>query len=59
MALAKESAPAHGVRKTCEALGVSRSTYYRQRGRAGAPPGPKARPAPRRLSGSEEQQELD
>lgn len=59
MATAQEHAPGHGVRATCAALGISRATYYRQRGRAGAPSGPKARPAPRRLSGSEEQRVLD
>lgn len=59
MALAKESASVHGVRKSCEALGISRSTYYRQRGRDGAPLSPTERPSPRRLSGPEEQQVLD
>ena len=53
MATAQEHAPGHGVRATCAALGISRATYYRQRGRAGAPSGPKARRIEHRVAGAD------
>lgn len=47
----------HGITKCCEALDVSRATYYRWRNRPAVPPPDRRRP-PRKITGEEEREVL-
>jgi putative transposase len=54
MSIAEQHADIHGVQPTCEALGISRATYYRRKRQPADPPESKRFP-PRKLSDEEEQ----
>ena len=57
--LVTQSAPALGVAPSCEALGLSRATYYRRRYGEFYGPKPRRQPHPRTLSDEERQAVLD